>query len=77
MKLTEEDKRRFEFNYEGHFNNTEMRITISDKLSTIKKEILFVSPALMTTEAIESIFKENIEVIKIEARDCKINQIIK
>ena len=77
MKLTEEDKRRFEFNYEGHFNNTEMRITISDKLSKIKKEILFVSPALMTKEAIESIFKENIETMKIEARDSKINQILK
>ena len=77
MKLTEEDKRRFDFNYQGHFNDTEMRITISDKTSTIKKEILFVSPALMTREAIESIFKENIEVIKIEARDSKINQILK
>ena len=77
MKLTEEDKRRFEFNYQGHFNNTEMRITISDKLSPIKREILFVSITLMTREAIESIFKENIEVIKIEARDSKINQIIK
>ena len=77
MKLTEEDKRRFEFNYQGHFNDKEMRITISDKLSIIKREILFVSPALMTTEAIESIFKENIETMKIEARDCKIREIIK
>ena len=77
MKLTEEDKRRFDFNYQGHFNDTEMRITISDKTSTIKKEILFVSIGLLTPEAVESIFKENIEMIKQEARDCKIREIIK
>ena len=77
MKLTEEDKRRFLFDYNGLFSDTEVRITISDKLSTIKREILFVSITLMTTEAIEAIFKENIEMIKQEARDSKINQIIK
>ena len=77
MKLTEEDKRRFLFDYNGLFSDTEVRITISDKLSTIKREILFVSITLMTTEAIEAIFKENIETMKIEARDSKINQIIK
>ena len=77
MKLTEEDKRRFLFDYIGLFSDTEVRITISDKLSTIKREILFVSITLMTTEAIEAIFKENIETMKIEARDSKINQILK
>jgi hypothetical protein len=37
MKLTEEDKGRFLFDYTGHFSDPEMRITISDKLSSQKK----------------------------------------
>jgi hypothetical protein len=41
-----------------------------------KKEILFLSISLLTPEAIESIFKENIEVMKIEARDTKLQSIL-
>lgn len=75
-KLTEIDKKRFNFNYIGKLNDIEVTINITDKISNQQKKVLFISIYNMTNEAIETILKENIEKLKQESRNKIINNII-
>lgn len=76
-KLTQQDKTRFKFDYDGPLHNPEVTITITDTISNNKREVRFISILNLTNEAVENIIKENIDTMKSDNRDNYIKELIK